>query len=76
VAVIYEQGKPYWLIVRRFHQHRHTSTAIGPAAVRDMLRLQQESQSSSVLRRVNSFISSNHPQRPGPNGNGSGPTVA
>jgi len=64
-AVIYEVGKPYWEIAKRFHAHRDTSTLIGPTAVRDMIRLHAVAESPAVLRRVSSFIARHQRQLPG-----------
>lgn len=62
--ILYEQGKRYWEVARRYHLHRTTSTTIKPTAVRDMRRLQQETHSQAVLRRINTFIAAHQTQPP------------
>lgn len=74
--ILYEQGKRYWEVAKRYHSHRATSQLIGPTAVRDMLRLQQETQSTAVLRRINSFITAHQQQPPGTFPSGGGPRYA
>jgi hypothetical protein len=74
--ILYEQGLPYWTVAKRYHAHRHTSKAIGPTAVRDMIRLQQQTRSPAVQRRIGSFIAAHQSPPPGMFPNGSGPRVA
>jgi hypothetical protein len=76
MAVIFYTSKAYWEIARRYHSHRKTSPFIGPTAVRDMTRLQQEVHSQAVLRRINSFISAHHQTPPGKTPDGGGPQLA
>jgi len=64
-AVIFEVGKPYWEIAKRFHTHRATSKMIGPTAVRDMERLQNETHSDAVRKRISGFITRNRTKPPG-----------
>ena len=62
--ILYEQGKAYWEIARRYHTNRAISQQIRPTAVRDMQRLQQQTQCQAVLRRINSFIVTHSPRPP------------
>lgn len=70
--LLYEQGKPYWEVARRFHAHRD-NPAIHPTAVRDMQRIQQSTTSPAVQRRVASFIARHQTKPPS---NNDGPRVA
>jgi hypothetical protein len=54
-----DSGKQYWTIARRFHQHRD-NPLMRPTAVMEMTRVQSETQSEAVLRRVNAFIAVHH----------------
>jgi hypothetical protein len=73
--ILYEQGKDYWIIARRFHANRD-APQMKPTAVRDMIRLQQETRSKAVLKRVNGFIAKHRAQPPGNNGGNDGPRYA
>lgn len=73
--ILYEQGKAYWEVARRYHTHR-SNPAIKPTAVRDMQRLQQQTHSAAVLRRINTFITAHQTQPPGNFPGGSGPRYA
>ena len=74
--ILYETGKAYWEVAKRFHAHRNTSPMIKPTAVRDMQRLQATVRSQAVLRRINSFIMANQQKPPGKNPDGDGPRYA
>ena len=64
--ILFEQGKAYWEIARRYHTNRATSKAIGPTAVRDMQRLLQTTKSQAVMHRINTFVTAHTKPTPQP----------
>ena len=70
--ILIERGLAYWTIAKRCRQHPH----IRATAVRDMQRLQQETGSQAVLKRINNFIAGHRTQPPGGSPNDSGPRYA
>lgn len=72
---LYEQGKAYWAIARRFNQNR-ANPQMRPVAVRDMTRLQGEVTSPSVRQRVNTFIARHHAPPLSISPNDDGPSLA
>lgn len=59
------QGKDYWVIAKRFHEHRDNQL-MRPTAVRDMQRLLAETSSPAVRARIGTFIARHH-REPGGN---------
>lgn len=75
MVLILEGGKQYWQIAKRFHEHR-AAPLMRPTAVRDMKKLQSDTTSTAVLRRVNAFIAKHQASPPGVSPNGGGPRRA
>lgn len=71
--ILFEQGLPYWKIVKRYHAHRDTPM-MRPTAIGDMKKLQVETSSPAVRARVNKFITLHQPTLVPPSSpNGAGP---
>ena len=63
-AQIIESCKDYWIVAKRFHEHRD-NPMMKPTAVRDMKRLQIATHREAVRKRINMFIA-RHDRRPPP----------
>ena len=74
--ILYEQGLKYWQIAKRCRSHRDANPRIVPTAVRDMERLQAETHSPAVLRRINMFIAANRSKPQGSPPTNDGPRYA
>lgn len=72
---LYEQGRDYWIIARRYHANRF-APLMRPTAINDMLKLKARERSPAVLRRVNNFIAKHQSPPPGVTPIGTGPRRA
>jgi hypothetical protein len=73
---LYEGGKEYWTIVRRYRQHKADNPIMEKVAVRDMRRLLDKNPLPSIAKRANQFISVHQKHSPSGFDPGSGPRYA
>jgi len=59
---LYEQGKEYWTVLKRFHANRNNPT-MKRVALQEMQAIRAGSHSEAVQRRTNSFIAK-HGRKP------------
>lgn len=52
--ILYEQGREYWMVAKRYHANR-SNPAIKPVAVRDMQRIMGQTSSAAVRARAFDF---------------------
>jgi len=64
------------VICKRFNAHKATNPGIRNAAINDMIKLRETSDSKAVIERVKRFIARNQRHSPGNHGGNGGGRVA